>query len=137
MNTLGKEITRSFYMSENGFNELQERWAILFQDKAEREKLTSIHFLVYAILRGKDYRKCYTSSVYTMRCDVHRLKGLHDALSRIGNQPSDYVKAAILRSQEQILAPFIGIVTPDVLDRFVPYLMDQPCSEADAYRSKV
>jgi hypothetical protein len=57
MNTLSKTITRTFFQTETGYQELEARW---------RERLasgTTLHgqdYLLYQLLRGKDYRKAFT-----------------------------------------------------------------------------
>lgn len=84
MKTLNRTITSQFYIDpDNGFNEIKNRWKQLLNDGVE---LTSAAHLLYAILRGKDYRRAFTpvknekklangqlpnTAVYTARVYLH------------------------------------------------------------------
>jgi hypothetical protein len=65
-NTLGKEVTRHFFKNEDGYTELQARWKELTdqigqpRDVGRPLSLYAPDYLLYAILRGKDYRKGFT-----------------------------------------------------------------------------
>lgn len=59
MRTLSKNITSRFFVEEDGYNKLQARWAQAVQSD-ERHTLEGTHHLAYAILRGKDWTKCFT-----------------------------------------------------------------------------
>lgn len=61
MNTLSKKITPIFFKEEikpNCYNEVKELWLTL--QKNDEIQLTLAHHVLYAILRGKDWRKCFT-----------------------------------------------------------------------------
>lgn len=61
MNTLSKKITPIFFKEENKtscYNEVRELWLTL--QKNDEIQLTLAHHILYAILRGKDWRKCFT-----------------------------------------------------------------------------
>ena len=60
MNTLNKTITSSFFTSPEGYTELQHRWSKIVNSE-KKYKLTPAHYLVYAVLRGKDWRKGFTA----------------------------------------------------------------------------
>lgn len=60
MNTLPKNITKLFFKEEyqdNYYHLTKELWKELLSSD---QKLQFSHHLLYAILRGKDWRKCYT-----------------------------------------------------------------------------
>lgn len=59
MNTLSKKITPIFFKEDirhNCYNEVKKHWLTL----QKSHELTLSHYIVYAILRGKDWRKCFT-----------------------------------------------------------------------------
>lgn len=58
MQTLGKQITQNFFLNEDGFTQLQERWSEAVQSKDTT--LTSQHHLLYQVLRGKNWQKGFT-----------------------------------------------------------------------------
>lgn len=60
MNTLNKTITSFFFTSPEGYAELQRRWSEIVNSE-EKHNLTAAHYLVYAVLRGKDWRKGFTT----------------------------------------------------------------------------
>lgn len=61
MNTLNRQITRTFFVDkDNGFENLKARWSQIVNDKETRKSLTAEHYALYAALRGKDWRKGLT-----------------------------------------------------------------------------
>jgi hypothetical protein len=56
MNTLSKTTTRTFFRTETGYQELEARWR---QRLAAGETLHGVDYLLYQLLRGKDYRKAF------------------------------------------------------------------------------
>jgi hypothetical protein len=60
MNTLNKTITSSFFVSPEGYAELQRRWSQIVNSE-EKHNLTPAHYLLYAVLRGKDWRKGFVT----------------------------------------------------------------------------
>lgn len=74
MNTLGKEVTKQFFINpETGFTELETFWKAKMNPKdAEgkalpQPKLPAAQHLAYAILRGKDYRKGFAEVTNDMK----------------------------------------------------------------------
>lgn len=62
MNTLSKKITPLFFNEDtrhNCYNEVKAHWLKL-QANSEQHPLTLAHHILYAILRGKDWRKAFT-----------------------------------------------------------------------------
>ena len=56
MNTLSKTITGAWFTSPDGFNDLEGRWSQIVNSPL-RKQLTATDHLIYAVLRGKDWRK--------------------------------------------------------------------------------
>lgn len=56
MKTLNKEHTRSFFKSEDGYNKAVEIWKSYVKDNP-RESIPFFMFLIYSVIRGKDWRK--------------------------------------------------------------------------------
>lgn len=59
MNTLSKKITPLFFKEDirhDCYSEAKKHWLKLQYS----HKLTLAHYIVYAVLRGKDWRKCFT-----------------------------------------------------------------------------
>lgn len=62
MNTLNKKITKLFFHEEirhDCYNEVRRVWAELQKNRKEYP-LSLKHHILYAILRGKDWRKAFT-----------------------------------------------------------------------------
>ena len=55
--TLGKALTATFFVDEDGFQQLEERWKTAIKQGFTP---TSEQIFAYAVLRGKDWRKCFT-----------------------------------------------------------------------------
>lgn len=60
MNTLNKTITSSFFASPEGYAALKARWSQIVNSN-QKHDLTAAHHLIYAILRGKNWQKGFTS----------------------------------------------------------------------------
>lgn len=59
MNTLNKRVTKQFFVDqENGFTKLEERWSVLVANKEPKD---AADHLLYALLRGKDFRKGFAA----------------------------------------------------------------------------
>ena len=111
MNTLGKKVTSTFYKDADGYAQLQARWSELMQDKEACKGLRTEHHLLYAILRGKDWRKGFSPDT-------------NANLLANGANPYDAMKKAVawvrtsyVPSQKALIAPFGDILVDDVFDR--------------------
>lgn len=60
LRTLNNKATRPFFTDDDGFKELERKWSIAFNTPETRAKLTATDFLLYEILRGKDWTKSFT-----------------------------------------------------------------------------
>ena len=107
MFTLNKKITATWFLSEDSFDALTAHWSKLVNDKESRKKLTSVHYMVYAILRGKNWHKCFTkpTNVNKLANGYHPAYAAKKAWSVLFN----------LRNSDYVLAPFKDFVTPDAL----------------------
>lgn len=113
MQTLGKKLTPGFFIDQdNGWTETQTRWKQLCKEKAP---LTSTDFLLYAILRGKDFRKGFgpTSSPTKLKNGFTEDSGLRTALSKLKEN------SVSLERTEKGASIFAGIVNPSKLREFV------------------
>lgn len=61
MKTLGKKITKDFFITENSWKDIQKDWARELQAKNSMLENPGVH-LLYNALRGKDYRKGFTAT---------------------------------------------------------------------------
>ena len=59
MNTLPKAVTSTFFVNPDGFEVLSKRWKTICNDSVPR-KLDAFSHYLYAILRGKDWKKGFT-----------------------------------------------------------------------------
>lgn len=55
MKTLGKQLTRNFFNSEEGFTQLEKNWSEAINSKDKT--LNCEHHLLYQVLRGKNWTK--------------------------------------------------------------------------------
>jgi hypothetical protein len=93
MNTLSKKITPLFYKEEyrdNAFEAIKSHWKSL-QDNPDI-RLSLEHYILYAILRGKDWRKCFTPITNTVKLTNGMVSDqtLTHALWRLSNRSGDY-----------------------------------------------
>lgn len=56
-NTLGKEITKNFFLNESGYSDLKALWKVKLDNGFEPN---ADDLAIYAMLRGRDWRKGYT-----------------------------------------------------------------------------
>lgn len=131
MNTLGKDYTRAFFAAPNddsddvadtsghavelehaaqGYRALEARWAVLM---AQRTKLGPEHHLLYAALRGRDWRRGFTPISNARKLENGGFYGwaLQRALRRIGAAPKNR------DAMESLLAPFDGLVSAEAVRR--------------------
>lgn len=84
MKTLNKTITSHFFNDQESYNKLHQRWSQIVNSE-EGKTLTSSHFLIYAILRGKDWRKLYTipknKDLNVIKYDLINALFLHDLIN--------------------------------------------------------
>ncbi len=102
MNTLPRQITCRFFPDEAAYQALISHWAGLVNDRVARKELTSAHHLLYLLLRGKDWRKGFSSCTNRRKLENGQRKwgGAARTIRRLHN-PS---------YEEQLLAPFRGFV---------------------------
>lgn len=60
MNTLNKKVTSSFFKDADGYEKMVSLWKSIASNKDERSRLTAFDHFLYAVLRGKDWRKGLT-----------------------------------------------------------------------------
>jgi len=87
MNTLGKNITPLFFKEElrsEAYEAIQRRWSEIVNSD-ERKTLTPAHHLLYAVVRGKDWRKGFTPITNKRKLDNggEGEWGLYKALRRL------------------------------------------------------
>lgn len=122
MNTLSRETTARFFRTEAGFTELRKRWSVLV---SEDKPLGPAHHLLYAILRGKDWRRGFAPCTNRRKLDngIRRWTGATRAIVALHNAARE----------EANLAPFDGLLAEDalaVIHTLVP-LGEGYCWEAD------
>ena len=106
-NTLTREVTRTFFGSDEGYYALERYWSALVNSPA-RKTLGSEQHLLYQSLRGKDWRKGFAPITNGGKRDngafydwglCHALRRLHSA-----------------SAQEDLLAPFAVLIDSGLLD---------------------
>jgi hypothetical protein len=116
MNTLSRAITAQFFTTPESYDTLRRRWSALV-NSSRRHDLTASHHVLYLALCGKDWRRAFTPITNSRKLDNGAFYGwaLFRALRRLHSPLYD----------EALLAPFEGIVTPEMLRAvrgFVPGL---------------
>lgn len=104
MNKLSKSITCKFFSDSASYEALCNRWAEVFNSD-EKHQLRASHFLLYAVLRGKDWRKAFSTP-----SNPNKLNNLNDfALGQaLYEVSSTYYEPSLL-------APFGGLVTKEMM----------------------
>jgi hypothetical protein len=106
MNTLSRAITARFFAHHTDYNSLREHWSSLMRSE-RRNNLTSAHHLLYLVLLGKDWRKAFAP--VTNPCKLANGAFYGWALFRAFRHLHSQFYA------EDLLAPFDGLVTPEML----------------------
>ena len=99
--TLTKEVTRTFFGNDEGYHALERHWSALVNSPA-RKTLGPEHYLLYQVLRGKDWRKGFTTITNESKLNNGAFYdwGLCHALRRLH----------ATRAREELLAPFAGLI---------------------------
>ena len=123
MNTLSRAITARFFPNPDSYNALRKHWSDLINSEHKHE-LTAAHHLLYLALIGKDWRKAFTPITNRRKLDsgafwgwgmFHALFILHSKFS-----------------EQDLLAPFDDLVTPQMLQDLRSFL---PLIYASEFRS--
>jgi len=79
--TLSREITRQFFLNEDDYSKLRDSWKILLENK----EVTLAHSILYAVLRGRDWTKCFTpvSNLIKLVNGITANGSLNNALSQL------------------------------------------------------
>ena len=104
MNTLSKELTLSILGDAEGYSKLVKLWSRLMQ---ERTPLGAEHHLLYAVMRGKDWRKGFTAAINKKKLENGYRPAVLTAFTCITSSYRD----------ERLLLPFDGILTKEGLIR--------------------
>ena len=135
MNTLSKAHTRLWFASAEEYAALESRWSKLTNSDAHRN-LGPEHHLLYAVLRGKDYRKAFAPVTNARKLEnggfykwglVHALRSVLGTLGEAAThtllQPFEgVVSAAMLAHVRQVLPVKRYWIEPKDLEHnyFVP-----------------
>lgn len=108
MNTLPRALTAHVLSDQSTYLALRRRWRDLMRSP-DRHELKAAHHLLYLALIGKDWRKSFTCPTNTRRLENGAFYGwkLFRALSALH----------LSAGEAALLAPFDGIVTPEMLRR--------------------
>lgn len=120
MNTLPRAITAQF-LTFVEYSQLREHWSRLIRS-ARKHELSAAHHLLYLALVGKDWRRGFTPASNPRKLAHGAFQGwaLFRALNRLH-----------MRSwQEQLLTPFDGLVTSQMLDKVRELI---PCQNSYSY----
>ena len=121
MNTLPRAVTAQFFTLAE-YSQLRERWSRLM-NSGRRHELLAVHHLLYLALIGKDWRKGFTPATNPRKLANGAFQGwiLFRSLNRLHTRSWE----------EQLLAPFDGIVTSQMLDKVRGLI---PCHNSYSYR---
>ena len=125
MNTLPRAITAQILNDNETYTVLRTHWSALMQSDRKHE-LTAAHHLLYLVLLGKDWRKAFTPPTNRRKLENGAFEGwvLFRALGSIHS----------VVASPHLLAPFDGIVTPQILQRIrdlLPSLSPYRCKPED------
>lgn len=122
MNTLSRAITARFFPQPDSYNAFRKHWSDLI-NSARRHELSAAHHLLYLALTGKDWRKAFTPPTNRRKLENGAFWGwvMFRALQSIQRKSAE----------EQLLAPFDGQVTPQMLGELRNLL---PRANAYAYQ---
>lgn len=122
MNTLSRAITARFFPHPDSYNALRQHWSDLINSE-RRHELSAAHHLLYLALMGKDWRKAFTPLTNQRKLDNGAFWswGMFRALQI----------AQLKVCEEGLLAPFDGLITPQMLNELRDLL---PNANAYAYK---
>jgi len=106
MNTLPRAITAQFFPTVDSYNALRLHWSDLMKSD-RRYTLTAAQHLLYLALLGRDWRKAFTCPTNQRKLENGAFTGwvLFRALDKLRSR----------RAEPELLAPFNGLVTPEML----------------------
>jgi hypothetical protein len=113
MNTLSRAETAHFYADTAGYDALRQHWSALVNSERKHE-LTASHHVLYLALLGKDWRKAFTPITNSRKLANGAFEGW--ALFRA------FMRLHSTLYEEDLLAPFDGLVTAQVLQAVRSYL---------------
>ena len=128
MNTLPRAIAAQILNDSETYAALRAHWSGLIQSDRKHD-LTVAHHLLYLAFLGKDWRKAFTPPTNRRKLENGAFEGwvLFRALRAIHS---------VVASPE-LLAPFDGIVTPEMVGRIrslLPALSSYRCKPEDFAR---
>jgi len=107
MNTLSRAITARFFPNSDSYNALRKHWSDLINSERKHE-LAAAHHLLYLALTGKDWRKAFTPLTNQHKLDNGAFWGWRMFLALF--------KLHSKFSEDELLAPFGGHITPQILE---------------------
>ncbi len=115
MNTLSRAITAQI-LDADSYRALQKHWSALMNSDRKHE-LSAAHHILYLALMGKDWRKGFTPPTNRRKLENGAFHGwvLFRALEWL------HIKAY----EQELLAPFDGLVTPQML-QLIRSLLPKP-----------
>lgn len=115
MNTLSKTVTQSI-LGEGGYEKFDAQWKSVASNSVKRLELRPVHYLIAALVRGKDYRKGF-KPITNARKLAHGgswgFKHAVEELARVGTN-TPYSKVIV----ERYMRVFGDSLTVDQLKAF-------------------
>ena len=107
MNTLPRAVTAQIFPTPDSYNAFQRHWSSLIQSERKHD-LSAAHHLLYQALRGKDWRIAFTCPSNPRKLANGAFAGwvLFRSLNMLHSR----------FSEEALLAPFDGLITPAMLE---------------------
>ena len=122
MNTLPRAVTAQFFPTVDSYNALRRRWSALMKSD-RRHTLTAAHHLLYLALLGKDWRKAFTCPTNRRKLENGAFPGwmMFRAADRL-HSTGRAGRAGMEQARAELLAPFDGLVTPEMLQAVCGHL---------------
>jgi len=123
MNTLPRAVTAQWFKDAEAYLALRRHWRRLIQSD-RRRSLNAAHHLLYMALLGKDWRRAFTppSNPRKLANGAFVSWALFGALARF----------SFAHHQQELLAPFEGLVSAAMLEQLRPLLPRPGRSEYQA-----
>lgn len=119
MNTLSKAMTTKFFKVIDGFRQLEAKWSDMVKEKQE---LPADAHLLYAILRGKDWRKGFNIGKPDISNGEDWNIGVYKAFQSLEYKVKNRAHILKYRPTEDLLGKFGDIFVNNVGEELFKYL---------------
>lgn len=148
--TLERAENAQFFRDPNGYHQLVKRWSercLLVETATPEDKekvaLNATHYLIYAILRGRDYTKGFafseeekfTAPIIGKRAIPITAIKIVELIQNLAKRRSSSLTNTwwVQDRMRQIFEPFGDLLVPDVLEKIAAHLPEAPWSAPSPY----